>query len=363
MQRRFTIALVSTALVSIVLVGFGVLAIAQSGAQSRAEDQVGRGLNVVSDFLVSGERSGRQVESLLFGSRGNLGLDYVEPVLIDDDGTLSLVADARRRRGLQASEPPNFVLDSEQLAALDAEENVLVSTNGGVFGVRLLATPEIDGQERVRVAMLAGQQVSAVSRQTVAWFAISSAIVLAGATAAGFVLARRLTGPITEIQDTTSAIAAGDLSARVETSGGDEVAQLGQAVNKMAADLQRSKALDRQFLMSISHDLKTPLTAIAGYAEGLSDGAVTDPKAAGDVIASHAIRLERLVGDLLDLARLDANRFRLNIRSFDLSVVAGRTMAGVAAQAGQHGVELVRGGSDSMLVSADSIAPPRPSAT
>ena len=54
------------------------------------------------------------------------------------------------------------------------------------------------------------------------------------------------------------------------------MADLGRAVNLMAEDLQRSRALDRQFLMSISHDLKTPLTAIAGYAEGLSDGAVTD---------------------------------------------------------------------------------------
>ncbi len=122
----------------------------------------------------------------------------------------------------------------------------------------------------------------------------------------------------------------------------------------MAADLQRSKALDRQFLMSISHDLKTPLTAIAGYAEGLSDGAVTDPRAAGDVIGNHARRLDRLVGDLLDLARLDANRFRLNIRGFDLSVVAGRTVAGLVNQAGQHGITLTRTGVEAAVVSADS---------
>ena len=55
-------------------------------------------------------------------------------------------------------------------------------------------------------------------------------------------------------------------------AGDDEVAELGHSVNLMATELQRSKALDQQFLMSVSHDLRTPLTAISGYAEALADG-------------------------------------------------------------------------------------------
>jgi two-component system sensor histidine kinase BaeS len=128
------------------------------------------------------------------------------------------------------------------------------------------------------------------------------------------------------------------------------VADLGLAVNKMAADLERSKALDRQFLMSVSHDLRTPLTAISGYAEALRDGATTDAAGAGEVIGNHAARLEHLVGDLLDLARLDANRFRLDIQPFDLSVVAGRVVAGLANQASQRGIRLA--------MASGSTAPP-----
>ena len=66
----------------------------------------------------------------------------------------------------------------------------------------------------------------------------------------------------------------------------------------MADNLQRSNALERQFLMSVSHDLRTPLTSIKGYAEALTDGAIVDHQQAGRVIETEADRLERLVGDL-----------------------------------------------------------------
>ncbi|MEL6982773.1 MAG: HAMP domain-containing sensor histidine kinase, partial [Actinomycetota bacterium] len=118
------------------------------------------------------------------------------------------------------------------------------------------------------------------------------------------------------------------------------MAELGRSVNRMAADLERSKALDQQFLLSVSHDLRTPLTAISGYAEALQDGAVADPSGAGAIIGNHAKRLDRLVGDLLDLAKLDANRFRLDLRPVGLAVVSGRTVAGLAAKAAGHGVTI-----------------------
>lgn len=156
------------------------------------------------------------------------------------------------------------------------------------------------------------------------------------------------------MQSATTAIAVEDLSARVQDVGTDEKADLGLAVNRMAEDLQRSKALDRQFLMSVSHDLKTPLTAISGYAEALQDGAVTDPQATGEVIGNNAHRLHRLVGDLLDLATLAANRFRFDVRPFNLAVLAGRTAAGQVRQAEQHGLTLVQHGAPSVYVNADA---------
>ena len=98
----------------------------------------------------------------------------------------------------------------------------------------------------------------------------------------------------------------------------NELAVLARSINAMATELDRSRGLERQFLLSVSHDLRTPLTSIRGFAEAISDGAAPDHTKAAAVIAAEARRLERLVGDLLALARLDARRFELELRPVDI---------------------------------------------
>ena len=85
----------------------------------------------------------------------------------------------------------------------------------------------------------------------------------------------------------------------------------------MAVKLAESEERERHFLMSVSHELRTPLTAIKGHADALRDGLVDDPEstqASLDVVAAEANRLERLVGDVLDLAKLRAHRFTVHTR-------------------------------------------------
>ncbi len=388
MQRRLAIAFVLTALVSILLVGFGILAIAQVGARNRAEDQVQRGLDVVGSLLESEARPARQLQLLVPQNRRNLGLEVLEPVALGQDGRVRSLGRTGRGRGNPLGSFPDLTLDADQLEALAADETVLIDHDGGVVGLRQLtiATDPADGGQ-LRFALLAAQPVTAVPRQSIAWFVLSSAVVLVGALVAGILLARRLVHPIRAIEATTAAIAAGQLDARVgidgDDGGGDgrgdggdggggrrahrtggrglggddELVQLGRSVNRMAADLERSRALDQQFLLSVSHDLRTPLTAISGYAEALRDGAA-EPRAAGEVIGNQATRLDRLVGDLLDLAKLDANRFRLDLRPVDLGVVAGRTAAGLAPQATQDGIAIdaVVDGPAPVVADADRLA-------
>ena len=93
-----------------------------------------------------------------------------------------------------------------------------------------------------------------------------------------------------------------------------EFAQLAESINAMGANLVRARDQERQFLLSVSHELRTPLTSIRGYADAVIDGAADDPVAAATVISAEARRLERLVQDLLDLARLDADRFSLELQ-------------------------------------------------
>jgi signal transduction histidine kinase len=166
-----------------------------------------------------------------------------------------------------------------------------------------------------------------------------AALIVAAAVAAN--LGRRLTKPLREAEQATRRIAAGDLAARVPTSGSDddELAALSRSINAMAASLERSKGLERQFLLSVSHDLRTPLTSIRGYAEALAERKAKPGQAAA-VILSEARRLERLVGDLLELAKLDARRFSLDLRATDICEVLSETAEGFRPAAEAAGVQL-----------------------
>jgi signal transduction histidine kinase len=155
------------------------------------------------------------------------------------------------------------------------------------------------------------------------WFAIAAAATLAVALIAADRLGHRLARPLQQTETVTRRIAAGDLEARVPVPDGvgHELVSLATSVNQMAAGLARAQGTQRQFLMSVSHDLRTPLTSIRGFAEALYDGATTDVHYAAGVIGAEAGRLERLVTDLLELAKLEAGAFSLDCRALDLSEV------------------------------------------
>ncbi len=109
------------------------------------------------------------------------------------------------------------------------------------------------------------------------------------------------------------------------------------------------------FLLSVSHELRTPLTSIRGYADAVVDGATDDPSAAAAVISTEARRMERLVQDLLDLARLDADRFSLHAQPVDSAHLVREVVDGFRPRADQLGLELVTGSGSSVpvWVSAD----------
>jgi two-component system OmpR family sensor kinase len=99
------------------------------------------------------------------------------------------------------------------------------------------------------------------------------------------------------------------------------VAEVAESLNALSAALATSEGRQRDFLLSVSHELRTPLTAITGFAESLADGVTTgtDVRPVGRTVLGEAKRLDRLVSDLLDLARLGALDFRIDLRPVDLT--------------------------------------------
>ena len=170
----------------------------------------------------------------------------------------------------------------------------------------------------------------ATPRAPIGWFAVAAGItLLLGAGIAAW-LSNSLTRPLRSAELATRRIAAGDLTGRLpdpRPGADDEVADLTRSINAMTEHLERSRGLERQFLLSVSHDLRTPLTSIRGYAEAIGDGK-TDPVVAAEVIQAESRRLERLVGDLLDLARLETNQFSLHLATLAVDEVVTDTAEG-----------------------------------
>src|SRR5262249_17370090 len=149
--------------------------------------------------------------------------------------------------------------------------------------------------------------VTGVGRQVLLSLWLPILAGLGAGVLAGVLLGRRLTRPIRNAAIAAARLSSGDRGVRLRVEPPAEVGALAVALNELAAALTTSEGRQREFLLSISHELRTPLTTIRGYAEALADGVVQaeSAEAVGKTVVAEAERLDRLVADLLSLARLE----------------------------------------------------------
>ena len=318
MTRRITLTMVAMVAGALLVAGLGTLLVFRLEAGDQARRDLGR----------QAERLAAEVEALeapgAFGPVARaLRLEGQAVVRVGPDG---------RVRGPVPSGLTVADLDPEGLRA--------DRTVTGVRGSLAFAAAPARRGDAV-LAVVVTRQVGTGRPTPGPWFLVAVLGTLAVAAAVAVRLGRRLTRPLRAAEEATRRIAGGDLAVRVpEPEGDEELARLARSVNALAAGLERSRGLERQFLLSVSHDLRTPLTSIRGFAEALSEGRATDPASAATIIAAEARRLERLVGDLLELAKLDARRFSLDIRGVDVAEVVSDTAEGFRPAADRAGVAL-----------------------
>lgn len=167
------------------------------------------------------------------------------------------------------------------------------------------------------------------------------AVGLLVAAVAGLLLGKLVARPLRRTAAVARTMSGGRRDLRAPEQGPAEVAEVGGAVNALADALARSEARQREFLLSVSHELRTPLTAVSGFAESLADGVVSGPEvpSVGRTISEEAHRLDRLVTDLLDLARLGADDFRVDLALVDLTEVVTAAAEVWRARCAAKGVE------------------------
>ncbi len=333
-------------LATLVLSGLFSLAFAvrSIGAETQSEiTREARGLatNVTQEAQTANRTDpARALRTLLVALRAPLRLDGSTVVAVRPDGELFDPITPRARLDLPAG-----------LTAADLQPAALLrlqTVSGQKGGVAFAAAPyradiQILGTNRqvVQVVVLTRQEPSALASAG-PWFLLSSLVILAAAALVAARLGARFVRPIRAAQELTRRIADGDLEARVPhpPDTDPELAELVDSVNSMADGLKRAQDAERHFFQSISHDLRTPLTSIRGFAEAIEDGATADTGAAASVIAAEARRLERLVADLLALATLEARRFTLRMIPLDAVASLEAAAAGFVPSAAELGLTL-----------------------
>jgi two-component system OmpR family sensor kinase len=161
---------------------------------------------------------------------------------------------------------------------------------------------------------------------------------------AAFILAafisRSIARSLKSLAGAAAAVAEGHYDQRVPENGPMEIQAVAQAFNRMSEQVRDTQQAQQDFLANVSHDLKTPLTSIQGYSQAIIDGAAKDPRSAANIIYEEAGRLNRMVIQLTDLARLQAGRLSMHMTAIELGQLTKAIGGRLAIVAQEKGVSL-----------------------
>lgn len=151
-------------------------------------------------------------------------------------------------------------------------------------------------------------------------FVLSAGLLLLAASLLAIFVTNRLTTPLRRISEAARKFGSGDFSVRVPVDGNDEVAQLAVTFNNMARNLETIDSSRASFMGNIAHELRTPMTSIKGFIDGMLDGTIPDELRQHylGLVSQEVGRLTRLIQNMLDISKLEAGEYRVNAQSYDI---------------------------------------------
>lgn len=252
----------------------------------------------------------------------------IDVMLTDADGDLLLMASEDN------SDPAmKEKLSAETVKALQQAETVYF-TSGKLDGLfsqnRYIAAAPIThhGTCYGYVFVMSGARSLGVYLSAqVRMYLLAALIVLVIGTVTSYVVAFRMVRPLRQMAAVTKKFGEGDFSARVDVKGGDEIAQLAESLNEMAVSLSAVEGMSRCFVANVSHELKTPMTTISGFVDGVLDGTIPPEKQAHylRIVSDEVKRLSRLVNAMLNLSRIDNGTLAIRPVRFDLAELICKT--------------------------------------
>jgi len=177
---------------------------------------------------------------------------------------------------------------------------------------------------------------------------ISTIAALISAILVSLFVSHRVVTPIRQMMQASRHIAAGHYHERVKVVSEDELGQLARSFNQMATSLEHTETIRRELIGNVAHELRTPLSTIKGYMEGLMDGVLLAEPNTYQEVYREADRLQRLVSDLQELSRVEAGAFELNLKPVKMAELIRHTAARLQPQFEEKGVNLILNLSDDL---------------
>ena len=253
----------------------------------------------------------------------------------DNDGRVMIASSPDKLESLTVPEEM-----MEKIDASDADYyHVFGTLDGMLDGKSYITVSEMRNENGQPSGYLflcsSGEQLTQFKQQFWSNFLLSACVMLLCASILTKILMRQLTDPLQKVTDAAQRFGGGDLSVRVEgVEGEGEVADLARTFNRMADNIQMNDNSRGQFMGNIAHELRTPMTTIKGFVDGILDGTIPPDMQNHylQLVSEETGRLARLIQNMLDLSKLESGEYQVNARMFNI----WETLTGVALSAEQR---------------------------
>jgi len=258
--------------------------------------------------------------------------------------------------GVQSDIEEAGLMIGAPVTLVDQQGRIIATTQPDLMGQTAsniphinVAIPVLDGNNKTIGTVYVQRNISHQRADETFLADVTRALIVGGVIVAllaaglGVLLTRSISRPLAEMEQAAIKFAQGDYTVRVSPHGQDEVATLGRTFNQMAESVGSVERLRRELVANVSHDLRTPLTVIRGYLEGLRSGQIADRRSAEmafDAMHAEVARLLHLVGDLRQVAALDSGPLPLNRRPTILSTLVSEAIDRITPLAATKGVHL-----------------------
>ena len=277
-----------------------------------------------NQYLIDGSRMALFIKAF----SENVDADFF---LVDQSG-----AEMISTYSIEEDENPNVDIKSRQNISSETMQqalsgyfsatgtmNGLYSSNYYIIGVPIVTTNS-SGQQVAIGAVFAASDLKVLDvfrDETIKMFLLAAVAAFMVSFCIVWTFSYKLAKPLREMAIATKHFGEGDFSVRVPVESQDEIGELASAFNQMAETLAAGESMRRNFIANTSHELKTPMTTIAGFVDGILDGTIPEEKRNHylRIVSQEVKRLSRLVKTMLDLSKIDSGEMKLRLTRFDLS--------------------------------------------